>query len=364
MKIMCDRLALHDALTATTAVIATRTPKPILQCIRITASKDELVLTAYDQELGLRYHIKEVEVSKPGETLVPGDRFAAIVRESSDETLALETEADTCHVRGSDSHFQVFGQDVRQFPPVPELDGEPDLRVRADVLRTCIERTVFSAAKESTRYAINGVLWEKRGKKLQLIATDGRRLAKASASLEKSIGNDADVIVPSKAMTTFNRLHVDADEPIDVKMSPNQLIVRTARATISTVLLEGHFPKYDDVIPKDCDKKIELDTAEFLSAVRRAALLTNEESRGVRIAVSGEGLVFSSRAPEQGEATIRVNATYSGPKMEIGFNPAFLVDALRVCSEKVSFELKETNKPGLLRCGSDFLYVVMPVNLS
>src|SRR5262249_33740578 len=139
MKIMCDRLALHDALAATTAVIATRTPKPILQCIRITATKDELILTAYDQELGLRYHVKEVEVSKPGETLVPGDRFAGIVRESADETLALETEGETCHVRGSDSHFQIFGQDVRQFPPVPELEGEADLRVRADVLRTCIE---------------------------------------------------------------------------------------------------------------------------------------------------------------------------------------------------------------------------------
>lgn len=364
MKVVCDRVALNDALTATTSVIATRTPKPILQCIRVTAGKDELILTAYDQELGLRYHVKEVEVSKPGETLVPGDRLAAIVRESADETLALETDGDTCHVRGADSHFQVFGQDVRQFPPVPELDGEPDMRIRADVLRSCIERTVFSAAKESTRYAINGVLWERRGKKLQLIATDGRRLARAAASLEKSVGQDSDVIVPTKSLTTFSRLHVAGDEHVDVKTQPNQIILRTQRATISTVLLDGHFPKYDDVIPKDCDKKVELDTAEFLSAVKRASLLTNEESRGVRIAVSSDGLILSSRAPEQGEATIRLGAQYSGPKIEVGFNPAFLIDALRVCSEKVTLELKEPNKPGLVRCGNEFLYVVMPVNLS
>ncbi len=364
MKVVCDRVALNDALAATTSVIASRTPKPILQCIRVTAGKDELILTAYDQELGLRYHIKEVEVSKAGETLVPGDRLAAIVRESADETLALETEGDTCHVRGADSHFQVFGQDVRQFPPVPELDGEPDMRIRADVLRSCIERTVFSAAKESTRYAINGVLWERRGKKLQLIATDGRRLARAAASLEKSVGQDSDVIVPTKSLTTFSRLHVAGDEHVDVKTQPNQIILRTQRATISTVLLDGHFPKYDDVIPKDCDKKVELDTAEFLSAVKRASLLTNEESRGVRIAVSSDGLILSSRAPEQGEATIRLAAQYSGPKIEVGFNPAFLIDALRVCSEKVTLELKEANKPGLVRCGNEFLYVVMPVNLS
>lgn len=364
MKAICDRVALHDALAATTSVILARTPKPILQCVRLTAEKSGLVVTAYDQELGLRCRVKEVEVAQPGETLVPGQRLADIVRESTDETLSLESEGDLCHVRGADSHFQVYGQDVRQFPPVGELEGEPDLRIKAGVFRQCIERTLFAAAKESTRYAINGVLCEKRGKKLHFVATDGRRLAKTEASLEKSVGGDAEAILPPKALSTFQRLHMDLDENVDVKLSPNQVVLRSERATISSVLLEGHFPKYDDVIPRDCDKKVELNAAEFLSAVKRAALLTNEESKGVRISLSGEGLIFSSRAPEQGEATIRMAAAYTGPALEIGFNPAFLIDALKVCADSVVFELKEANKPGILRCGPDFIYVVMPVNLS
>lgn len=364
MKVICDRLALHDGLTAATAVTPTRTPKPILQCIRVTAEKDALVLTAYDQELGLRYRISEVEVAKPGETLVPADRLAAIVRESADETLALETSADTCHLRGGDSHFQIVGQDVRQFPPVADLEGEPDFRVRADVLKSAVERTVFAAAKESTRYAINGVLFDRRGKKLLLVATDGRRLARAGAALEKSVGDGGSAIVPSKALHTFVRLHTGADEMVDVKLQPNQAILRSAKATISTVLLEGHFPDYEKVIPTDCDKKIELGTGELLSAVKRAALLTNEESRGVRIAVSSEGLVLSSRAPEHGEATIRAAAEYKGPAIEVGFNPTFLVDALRVCDDQVTLMLKDPAQPGLLKSGADFLYVIMPVNLT
>lgn len=364
MKVVCDRQALQDALAAATAVTPSRTPKPILQCVRLTAEKDALVVTAYDAELGLRYRLKEVETASKGETLVPADRLAAIVRESADETLTLETQADTLHVRGSDSHFQVFGQDPRQFPPVPDLEGEPDLRVRADVLKAAIERTIFAVAKESTRYAIHGVLFDRRGRKLQLVATDGRRLAKATAAIEKSVGEDSTSIVPTKALSTLLKLHTAGDEIIDVRVQPNQIIFRAGGATVSTVLLEGSFPPYDEVIPADCDKKIELQPAEFHSAVRRAALLTNEESRGVRLAISSDGIVLSSRAPEQGEATIRYAAKYSGPPVDIGFNPAFLVDALRVCGAEATLELKDSTKPGIFRSGPDFLYVLMPVNLS
>ncbi len=364
MKVICDRAALNDALTAASLVVATRTPKPILECVRLTAEKDALIVTAYDQEVGLRYRVREVEVSRPGEVLLPAEKIAGIARESTDETLSLDAEGEICHVRGKDSHFQVIGQNTREFPPVPDLEGDPDFQVQAGPLRECIERTLFAAARESTRYAINGVLWERRDKRLRLVATDGRRLARAEASLEKSVGSDTESIVPTKVMSVFARVHAAADEMVSGKTAANQILLTTDRATLSSVLLEGHFPRYEDVIPKDCDKKIEPARGEFLSAVRRAALLTNEESRSVRLSLSGEGVVLTSRAQERGEARINLSARYNGPAMEIGFNPAFLIDALNVCGEEVVFELKEPGKPGVLKSGSEFLYVVMPVNLS
>jgi len=364
MKCICDRAALNDGLAAASSVIATRTPKPILQCIRLTADADTLTLTAYDQEVGVRYRVKEVEISGKGETLVMGERLTAIVRESSDETLALEGKDDLLHVRGSDSHFQIYGQDVREFPPVADLEGEPDFTVKIGVLRQIIERTLFAAARENTRYAINGVLWEKKGNRLQLVSTDGRRLALSGASLEKGRGSDVEAIVPTKALSVLTRMHFDPDEMIAVRLTSNQVILKTDRATISSVLVEGRFPNYNDVIPRDFDKRFDIPRDDLLSAVKRAALLTNEESKGIRLSISGEGLVLASRAPQQGEATIRVAAEYKGQPIEIGFNPAFLIDALKVCDETVTMELQTSSKPGILRSKPDFLYVVMPVNLS
>src|SRR5262245_48484253 len=147
MKAICDRTALSEALSATAGVTLSRTPKPILQCIRFTAEKDLLTLTAYDQEVGLRYRVREVEVSRTGETLVNGDRLFAIVRESSDDTLSFELTDDVLHVRGRDSHFQIYGQDVREFPPVAELEGTPDFSVKLSALQAAIGRTLFAAAR-------------------------------------------------------------------------------------------------------------------------------------------------------------------------------------------------------------------------
>lgn len=365
MRCECDRLALLEALAATTSVTPARTTKPILECVRFTVEPDAVILTAYDQEVGLRYRVPQVEVTTPGETLVRANRFFAIVRESMDDRLTFEAEEDLLHIRGADSHFQVVGQNVREFPPVPELEGEPSFVVRVEALRRAVEQTRFAAARENTRYAINGVLWVQKGKSLQLVATDGRRLALSAAPLERTSGTDeVRAIVPTKALDVFGRLHLDADEMVEVRLSANQVVLRSEQVTVSSVLVEGHFPKYEDVIPREHDKSVALRTAEFLSAVRRVALLANAESKGVRLSFSSDGMVLSSRTPEQGEATVRVPIEYTGTPMDIGFNPEFIADALRVCEETTTLELKESGRPGVLTSGPNFKYVLMPVSLS
>lgn len=364
MKCICDRSALFEALSATSVVTPTRTTKPVLECVRFTAEADHVVLTAYDQEVGLRCRVRQVEVNEPGETLVLGKRLLDIVRESADETMTFEAKEDILHIRGADSHFKIVGQNVREFPPVPDLEGEPQFTVPVGALREAVAQTVFAAARESTRYAINGVLWELKGKRLQLVATDGRRLAMSAAPVEKSSGDDeVRAIVPTKAVNLLARLHLDADELVEVRLSPNQIVMRTGGATISSVLVEGHFPKYDEVVPRDHDKMISLNTLGLLSAVRRVALLASAESRGIRLALSKGSLILSSRSPEQGEATVKLDVEYPGPALEIGFNPEFVSDALKVCGETTTLELKEGSKPGIFKSGPNFKYVVMPVNL-
>jgi DNA polymerase-3 subunit beta len=165
-------------------------------------------------------------------------------------------------------------------------------------------------------------------------------------------------------MQMMEKLIDDPEETVGFQVRENQVIVHTSSATLTSNLVEGQFPPYEDVIPKDTDKAMSAATADFLSAIRRAALLTTEESKGVRMAFSKKGLVLTSRSPESGEATVNFPAKYEGSDVEIGFNPQFLTDALRVVdNDEITLELTAPNRPGLLKGGSDFLYVIMPVNL-
>lgn len=365
MHVIVSRNALLEVLGAASSVVASRTTKDILKCVRLTTVGDGLLVSATDLEVGLRGTVRQVEIKAAGECLVPVEKLLQITRESVDETLLVESEEYKCHIRGADSHFEIYGQDPQEFPPVPDLEGEPDLELDAAVLHKLIEQTVFAVAKENTRYAINGILWEKHGRKLNLVATDGRRLAWASAGVEKVTGSDVQRIVPGKTVSVLQRVLINVEGLVAIRLGENQFLVRGGPYVLSSPLIEGHFPQYRDVIPKDCDKKIEMNAADFLSGIRRAALLTNEQSKGVRLRFADGRLVLSSRAPEQGEATISLAADYSDSPLEIGFNPLFLCDALRVAgSPTVTIELKDANRPGVLRAGDGFLNVVMPVSLT
>ena len=365
MKLRVNRQELAEALAAVGSVAAARTPKPILQCVLVEAHADCCVLKATDLELSVRCVVTQVEVETEGQVLVSADKLSHIVRESGDEILAIEADGDVCHIRGQDSHFRVYVQDPAEFPPVPAMEGAPDFEVEGRALRRLVEWTVFAAARENSRYAINGVLWERDKQKLALTATDGRRLSHAVGQIASGAGGAVRAIVPVKAMSLFLRILSDVDVTVGVKVTGNQVVLHSSRATVSSSLVEGQFPNYTDVIPADSDKSAELNTAEFLSAIRRAALLTNEESRSVRLSFSEGELTLSSRAPEQGEATVQMLAAYQGEPVEVGFNPVFLVDVLKVVeSERVTLELKAPNRPGVIRSGADALYVVMPLSLS
>lgn len=366
MKFRVNRQEMADALSAICNVTAVRTPKDVLKCVHLEAQSDMLLLSATDLELSIRCSVTQVEVDQTGDVIIVADTLNRIVRECTDDILDIELGKNELHVRGQGSHFQIITQASVDFPPVPVMEGEPDFTIEYAQMKRLIEWTLFASARESTRYAINGVLWELDGERITMAATDGRRLSVAHGkTTSTSTKEKPHVIVPGKALSLFARLPVDADAIVGVKISSNQVLIKTTHAMISTSLVEGHFPKYQDVIPSDCDRLVKLNTNEFHSALKRAALLTNEESKGVKLTFADGNLTLSSRAPEQGEATISIAADYKGETLEIGFNPVFLSDVLRVAhTEEIIFAVKESNRPGVVKLGEDFIHVVMPVNLT
>src|SRR5260221_10182827 len=169
MKVICNRGALLEALSVVGNVVAARTPKPVLLCVKLTAEDDALTLSATDLEVAIRYTDNQVQIEQGGEVLVPADKFRDIVRESVDDTLAIEVTGDTANIRGQDSHFKIFTQKASDFPNVPGFEGEATFQITGSTLKQMIGQTLFAAARESTRYAFNCVLLKAKGKKVQFV---------------------------------------------------------------------------------------------------------------------------------------------------------------------------------------------------
>jgi DNA polymerase III subunit beta len=366
MKVICNRTGLLQALTVTAAVVPARSPKPVLSCVKLNAAADKLTLSATDLELAVKYVDAQVQVDAPGELLVTADKLLAIVRESADDTLSLVLDGTELHVRGADSHFRIFTQPASEFPPIPEHDGESHLEVSAGTLKQLISQTLFATSKEGTRYAFNGVMFAMEKQQLTLVGTDGRRLALARGELTSGKkGDKPKCIVPAKSLAVLDKLMVNADDTVAIKLTENQIVFTTADAELTSNLLEGQFPPYEEVIPREADKKMVAGTGDFLSAVRRASLLTAEDTKGVRLEFTkAKGLTLSSRNPDAGEAKVDFACKFDGADIAIGFNPAFLGDALKVVNtDEVTLEMTTPQRPGLLKAGTGFLYVIMPVNL-
>ncbi len=367
MNIKCNRAALYEAVQLASSIVPARTPKPILQCAKIQADKQDqkLTVTATDNEITVKYVVPQVQVNAEGAAVVPADKMTSILHESADETVDLEVTDSTCQVVGKDSRFRIYGHDPGDFPVISDAQREEVVQIKAGLLKRMIHMTSFAAARENTRYAINGVLWEQHGKKLRMVATDGRRLALIDGDVTPSNKEmEQTAIIPAKAWTVIDKVLHDPDEKIQISFSGNQMTAGTALAEITGILVQGKFPKYNDVVPSGCTKKATLELETFHSAVRRAALLSTEQSRGVLLSFSQEKLCLTSSTPETGDVEINMNVNYSGEDMKIGFNPQYLSDVLRVIDQpEVVFEFIESTKPGLLSAGKDFRYVIMPVTV-
>jgi DNA polymerase-3 subunit beta len=370
MKTRLPRQEFLDALAAVANVTGGRTTKPILGCVRIATEAEAIELSATDGEVALRVGVGSFSVEEPGEAVVPAERLLSIIRELPDAEIRVDCDARYCVVRGAGSEFKIFVQPSADFPAIPTFEDQPDLVIDGAQLWRMIGLTIYAAARETSRYAINGVLWEKRGKKLFMVATDGRRLARAGGAILESASSDFEAIVPAKALTVFERVFAPAKDQrewaVDISVTPNQILLRSGDRLLSTVLVEGTFPKYEDVIPRESNKAAHLDRLELHGAIKRAALLTSDESRAVKLAFAGEQLVITAQSPEQGEARVELPAEFEGEPIEIGFNPAFINDALKTLTcDRVCIELHDSFRPGIL-FGEDkgeFLYVVMPVSL-
>ena len=361
MKFSYPREQILAGMTLVAGICSGRTTKQILQCAKLIAREDGFQIQGTDLEVALRCKLPGEGIREPGEAVVPAARFLSILKEMRSEVVEVEVEGQVVSIRSTDGRFKLLGDDPLEFPEIPQFDDEGFVSIDGAMLNRYAARTVFAAARDMGRYAYNGILLEIREKGIQLVATDGRRLALSGLGAQDN-PLIASAIVPVKGLLHFSRDFLDQDESLKLKIDKSQVVMKTSRIELAGRLLEGEFPNYMDVIPKDHNKKISVEREAFLSALRKAAITAGEEARSVRFSFKPGWLKIFSCQEGVGEAEVEIPVEFEGEPFDITFNPDFIVDYLRVVeSDKVQIELKDTMSAGLFKTGEDSLYVVMPI---
>lgn len=367
MKATYDREGLLAAFQIVSSVVPARSPKAILQNVKLIAGQERSILMATDLEVvGIRMEVRGAKVEKPGEAILPTARLTSILRELTDQELQLEASADACWVRGQSSEFELPSEDPAQFPDVSAFNEDAYHQVQAGVLREMIARTIFATAQENARYALTGVLWELNREKAKLVATDGRRLAVVEGIGVMHGKHDTEgqtPVVPTKAMSLLEKNLSDPEEQVLVSLKANEACFQTSRAMIYSRLVEGRYPPYREVFPKRTTAKIPLTVGSFQSAVRQAAILTDEESRGVDFSFEKGKLTLKARVADRGRAKVELPIEFDGKPVEISFNPKFITEMLRVFDPgtNIMLELSDANSAALFKAGEDYSYIVMPL---
>ena len=368
MKIHCERDKLLPAFQMAASVVPSRSPKPILQSVKLATRNDRTVLLATDLEIGVCIGLTGVTVEAPGEVMLPTSRFGAILKESPTATFCIEDNGTWTGVSGERTKFSLAASDPREFPEIAGFTETDCVRVPVRFLRELIRRTIFATDPDSGRYALGGVLFQMRDDKFIGVATDGRRLALQEGTLER-VGDPqlptSDTVVPVRALQILERSLVEPDEMVELAVRQNHLLVRSGRFTMYTRLLEGRFPQWEKIFPDESNlTQIELAVGGFHAAVRQAAIVTDDTHPGVRFEFGDGKAVLTACSSETGESHVEYPIAYDGPKISVQLDPKFLIDFLRVLAQdsQMTICIRDGETPLTLRTDDGYVSVVMPLS--
>lgn len=369
MKIVTSKENLLKGIQGVQNAVSTKSTLPILSHILIDAKKNDLKLTATDLEIGVTAKI-EGEVSEEGAITVPARKFSEIIKELPGNTPITITvkKSQSINIEAGKSYFRLMGLAKEDFPQLPEFPanskGSDLVKMPQKLIKTMIQLTSFAMSHDETRYVLNGILFSFKDKILRMVATDGRRLALVENSLPDIGTLKKDVIVPMKTIQELNRnLTEEGDTSFFFK--ENQLQINLGHIIITSRLIEGEYPNYEQVIPKKTKEEVKISTQDLLQATRRASILTSQESQSIKINIIRDRLIITKNTPELGEAREEVEVDYKGGELAIGFNPGFLIDVLKnVDQENIKFGFIDPEKPAVIRSGDNYTYIVLPMQVS
>jgi DNA polymerase-3 subunit beta len=374
MKFKINRDHFANGLAQVLNVVGSKATMPILGNVLIEAEKDQVSLTTTNLDLGIRCRIK-AEVKETGAVTLPVKRLAGIARELPN--IDVNFDASPNHqvkLSSGGSTFRIMGIGREDFPALPEFGNEKVFTLEQAELSDMLRNVAYAQSADETRYILNGVYFNFRDGRLTLVATDGRRLALTSREMDVQPANTGAIILPAKTVGELTRL-LDKGEKVKINFNERRCAfqIGTDKDTSGLVdsvylyskVVEGNYPNYQQVVPKETHQRIKLERELFLQCVHRAALVCSEKSNSVRIKLSSNLLEITAQSSDFGEAHESMAIGYSGPDLQVAFNPAFLMDPLRaLAKDDVFLEVKDEVSPGVFKTLDSFVCVIMPVRLS
>jgi DNA polymerase-3 subunit beta len=358
------------------SVAGRKTTLPILSHILLEWSKNSLYLTGTDLETGIREELT-AKIQQEGKASVSGKKLYEVVRELPDESIHIQKkENQWITLQCGKSIFNIAGLDPEEFPALPVCQEENFSTVFIRIIREMIEKTVFAASNEESRYHLNGVLLTqvKQGGKeiLRMVATDGHRLSLIDREHPPIRGIEKGLIIPKKGVLEIKKIIGDRDEEeqMGIYFNTTHGFFKMGRSLTVIRLIDGEFPEYEQVVPKGNDKKLMMGKEKWYSSLKRVSTMASERLEGIKLSLKNNSVEMSSYHQDFGDAKEEVEVAYEGPPLQVGFNARYLMEALNVIdTEEVLMELKDEGSPGILRPSSPTLgaphqlCIIMPMRL-
>ena len=363
MKFKVPKNALLDALSLVQNIVGSRQGIPVLSNVLIVADENRLVFTTTDLDMTIRCSC-EAEVEKTGSVTLPVKKLTGIIREVSDGIVYVESDDNAVvSLRAGSFKSKMYGIAAKEFPKLPETEDSIVYKITQERFKDMLRKTFYAAAVDNSKPLLTGVLLNFEGGKLNVVATDGRRLARYETEVEFPEENKRDAVISQRTTAELIKTLGDKEEVI-IKLSGTQISFEFGDIFISAKLLAGTYPNYRQVIINNCANVITINRDELLAVLRRINASTTSTANAMRLSFESNILTITASSPEVGEATDTVAIKYEGEPLTVIFNPEFMIDPLKnLTSDEIQIELNNAMSPGLIKSDIPFLYVIMPLRV-
>ena len=374
MKFKINQDHFSNGLQQVLNVVATRSTMPILSNVLIEAEEEYISLTTTNLDLGIRCRIK-ADVETPGGITLPVRKLATIVRELPQNDVFVDAgHNNQAKITSGGSLFKIMGINTEEFPPLPSFENRHVFELSQSEIVSMLKSVSYGQSTDENRYILNGVYFNFADEKLTLVATDGRRLALTALETEISEDNTGSLILPAKTVAELERL-LGKGEKVKIAFNDRQVAFEISideeaiglvdQLYLVSKIVEGNYPYYRQVIPKETEHRVKIERELMLECVNRAALVTSEKSHSVKLKVSKNLLEILGSSSEYGESHESMAIAYDGPEVQVAFNPQFLMEPLKALNkDEVYFEFKDELSPGLFKTLDNFICVIMPLRLN